>query len=287
MTSDRRLLHAEIAEVVVLRSGDVGDLLAKGPHALEIASGRREVVLISRHCFGRGNDFLRLTAQKLCVDLSRGLRGCGAMARPVRNVASAASDLEFHDDLPKRAHQYKRAGWQVKYREVLTDALFSRCDSSSSSGKLQLQEPAYQVLVRPVPVEWRCEPASNLPGRECDHTSPTRGAGGYAPVLAGAVWECFLDSPGRATSPCCRRAGPSERGSLLGAGPAEVVFTSGGTESDNLAIFGSVKSGDHVITQCGRAPRGTPCGAAAGRAGCRGGVSAGEDQGVSACRRGS
>ncbi|HKS73017.1 MAG TPA: cysteine desulfurase family protein [Terriglobales bacterium] len=35
---------------------------------------------------------------------------------------------------------------------------------------------------------------------------------------------------------------------LLGCRPAEVVFTSGGTEGDNLAIFGLVKSGDHVIT---------------------------------------
>jgi cysteine desulfurase len=35
---------------------------------------------------------------------------------------------------------------------------------------------------------------------------------------------------------------------LLNARPAEIVFTSGGTESDNLGIFGLVKSGDHVIT---------------------------------------
>ena len=35
---------------------------------------------------------------------------------------------------------------------------------------------------------------------------------------------------------------------LLNARPAEIVFTSGGTESDNLAIFGLVKAGDHVIT---------------------------------------
>ncbi len=35
---------------------------------------------------------------------------------------------------------------------------------------------------------------------------------------------------------------------LLNCRPAEIVFTSGGTESDNLAIFGIVKSGDHVIT---------------------------------------
>jgi cysteine desulfurase len=35
---------------------------------------------------------------------------------------------------------------------------------------------------------------------------------------------------------------------MLGCRPAEIVFTSGGTESDNLAIFGSVRPGDHVIT---------------------------------------
>jgi cysteine desulfurase len=35
---------------------------------------------------------------------------------------------------------------------------------------------------------------------------------------------------------------------LLNARPAEIVFTSGGTESDNLGIFGFVRSGDHVIT---------------------------------------
>src|SRR5579864_3376013 len=34
---------------------------------------------------------------------------------------------------------------------------------------------------------------------------------------------------------------------LLGCRPAEVVFTSGGTEADNLAIFGLVRHGDHVI----------------------------------------
>jgi cysteine desulfurase len=36
--------------------------------------------------------------------------------------------------------------------------------------------------------------------------------------------------------------------SLLGCRAAEVVFTSGGTESDNLAIPGLTSAGDHVIT---------------------------------------
>ncbi len=35
---------------------------------------------------------------------------------------------------------------------------------------------------------------------------------------------------------------------LLGCRPAEVVFTSGGTEADNLAIFGFARPGDHVIS---------------------------------------
>ncbi len=35
---------------------------------------------------------------------------------------------------------------------------------------------------------------------------------------------------------------------LLGCRASEVVFTSGGTEADNLAVFGLARSGDHVIT---------------------------------------
>ncbi len=35
---------------------------------------------------------------------------------------------------------------------------------------------------------------------------------------------------------------------LIGADPSEIVFTSGGTEADNLAIKGVVRQGDHVIT---------------------------------------
>ncbi len=35
---------------------------------------------------------------------------------------------------------------------------------------------------------------------------------------------------------------------LLGAKPQEIVFTSGGTESDNLALFGVLEPGQHLIT---------------------------------------
>src|SRR5215475_5877261 len=35
---------------------------------------------------------------------------------------------------------------------------------------------------------------------------------------------------------------------LLGCRASEIVFTSGGTEADNLAIFGLARPGDHLIT---------------------------------------
>jgi cysteine desulfurase len=35
---------------------------------------------------------------------------------------------------------------------------------------------------------------------------------------------------------------------LLSCRSSEIVFTSGGTESDNLAVFGSARAGDHVIS---------------------------------------
>jgi cysteine desulfurase len=35
---------------------------------------------------------------------------------------------------------------------------------------------------------------------------------------------------------------------MLGCRASEIVFTSGGTEADNLAIFGLVREGDHIIT---------------------------------------
>ncbi len=35
---------------------------------------------------------------------------------------------------------------------------------------------------------------------------------------------------------------------LLGCSASEIVFTSGGTEADNLALAGLVKAGDHVVT---------------------------------------
>jgi cysteine desulfurase len=76
------------------------------------------------------------------------------------------------------------------------------------------------------------------------------------PEILEAMRPFLLESFGNASSihqegQQARAAVESARASLarfLGCRPAEVVFTSGGTESDNLAVFGSVKAGDHVIT---------------------------------------
>lgn len=43
-------------------------------------------------------------------------------------------------------------------------------------------------------------------------------------------------------------AARSEVAKLIGALPKEVVFTSGGSEANNTAIFGAVAKGDHIIT---------------------------------------
>src|SRR6266571_5724184 len=52
---------------------------------------------------------------------------------------------------------------------------------------------------------------------------------------------------GQDTRAAVERARESQA-TLVGCRPSEIVFTSGGTEADNLAIFGLAKSGDHVIT---------------------------------------
>ncbi len=56
-----------------------------------------------------------------------------------------------------------------------------------------------------------------------------------------------IHQPGQQARAAVERARTSVA-RLLNCRESEVVFTSGGTESDNLAIFGLIQSGDHVIT---------------------------------------
>jgi len=56
-----------------------------------------------------------------------------------------------------------------------------------------------------------------------------------------------IHQPGQQARAAVERSRASVAG-LLGCRPAEVVFTSGGTESDNLALFGVLEPGDHLIT---------------------------------------
>lgn len=76
------------------------------------------------------------------------------------------------------------------------------------------------------------------------------------PEVFEAMRPFYLDQFGNASSihhygqharAAVERARESVAG-LLGCRAAEVVFTSGGTEADNLAIFGIVQPGEHVIT---------------------------------------
>ncbi len=76
------------------------------------------------------------------------------------------------------------------------------------------------------------------------------------PEVFDTMGPYFLEKFGNASS--IHQQGQQARGAvehareqvseLLNCRPAEVVFTSGGTEGDNLALFGLVKPGEHIIT---------------------------------------
>jgi cysteine desulfurase len=76
------------------------------------------------------------------------------------------------------------------------------------------------------------------------------------PDIYDAMRPCFTEQFGNASSihqdgQQARAAVERARESvakLLGARSSEIVFTSGGTEGDNLALFGLAKPGDHVLT---------------------------------------
>jgi cysteine desulfurase len=79
------------------------------------------------------------------------------------------------------------------------------------------------------------------------------------PRVAAAIGDCLAAAPGNpsATHAAGRaareriEAARAEVASLIGAPPASIVFTSGATEADNLAILGAVRAagpGRHVLT---------------------------------------
>ena len=76
-----------------------------------------------------------------------------------------------------------------------------------------------------------------------------------SPEVLEAMLPCFSESFGNASSihGCGRRALANVKlarervAALLDCMPTEVVFTSGGTEGDNLALKGMMKPGGHII----------------------------------------
>ncbi len=100
---------------------------------------------------------------------------------------------------------------------------------------------------------------SNLESRKYiyfDHAATTP----VLPEVAEEIKNCFLNYYGNASEPHLpgRKAKEILESSrqiiaeILGASASEITFTSGGTESDNLALFGVVEAyknkGNHIIT---------------------------------------
>lgn len=96
----------------------------------------------------------------------------------------------------------------------------------------------------------------------CDHNSTTR----TDPRVAAAMQEIAIEHFANPSS--SHRLGQAARvrldearakvASILGAKPSEIVFTAGGSESDNLAIMGSLRSpearGKHFVTVASEHP---------------------------------
>jgi len=88
-----------------------------------------------------------------------------------------------------------------------------------------------------------------------DHNATTPVSDAVLACVSRVLRECYgnpssIHAPGQAArrEVECARA---DVATLLNAGPHEIVFTSGGTESDNLAVLGAVRqrgaAGQHVI----------------------------------------
>jgi cysteine desulfurase len=91
-----------------------------------------------------------------------------------------------------------------------------------------------------------------MPRSYFDHNATTP----VSPEALEAMLPAFTECYGNASSihfygQIARQRLESARrqvAKLLGAKPAEIVFVSGGTEADNLAITGTARAGQHVIT---------------------------------------
>ncbi|MEZ5666665.1 MAG: cysteine desulfurase family protein [Alphaproteobacteria bacterium] len=71
-----------------------------------------------------------------------------------------------------------------------------------------------------------------------------------APWVSGARFgnpHAILNAPGRLAEAAVDEAYAAVA-ALIGASPAEIVLTSGATESNNLALIGATAPGDHLIT---------------------------------------
>lgn len=76
------------------------------------------------------------------------------------------------------------------------------------------------------------------------------------PEVLDVMTACLTDGFGNASAVYRRGREARERieaarasvARLLGASPSEIIFTSGGTESDNTALFGLCGPGDHLVT---------------------------------------
>ena len=103
-----------------------------------------------------------------------------------------------------------------------------------------------------------------LPRRQRDDPGVAGGRRGDAALLVRELREPELGASCRAADACgCRSARGRACAALLHCEAKEIVFTSGGTESDNLALTGVLQPyldrGEqaHLITTQNRAP--TPC----------------------------
>lgn len=84
------------------------------------------------------------------------------------------------------------------------------------------------------------------------NSGSSRGGQGHAEYNDRTIWKCVQCTSVRTFSQENIKWGARYYRRLLGCSPEEWVFTGGGTESDNLALYGAVaavaQKGNHIIT---------------------------------------